>query len=91
MLKDGRLLGGESAWYYEDEYRIDGDDLTGHARMVHYGKPTSKSTAGHVPGQSPVDMIMEGKIVAPRRIALTVHPRDSDGRDRLPLEFRRMV
>lgn len=63
VLTSGRYVGGESAWYYDGTYDIKSSEFSADITLTHYGKPTSKSTAGHLPEQSPVRMNIVGQCI----------------------------
>ena len=41
VLKSGRVLGGDSAFYYIGEYSVNGDQATGEARVILHAVPAS--------------------------------------------------
>ncbi len=89
VLHDGKILGGESAWYYSGTYNTDESGIDGSMTLIHYGKPSSKSAGGHSPAQSPVDLTIAGRWIDDDTIR--VHAEPAGGGSRMEFEMRRPV
>ena len=89
VLTSGRFVGGESAWYYHGTYETKGDEFHAKITLTHYGKASSRSTAGHLPEQSPAPLDIVGQRIDADTIDATATP-DGGGE---PASFRlhRMV
>ncbi len=89
VFNSGRLLGGESAWFYEGTYRAEGGDFSADATLTHFGKSTSKSVLGTVPDQSPVRLEISGRRTGVDTIEARAEP--NGGGKATSFELRRMV
>ena len=89
VMHSGRLLGGESAWYYEGSYSTEGSEFSAQATLSHFGKSTSRSVAGHLPDQSPVHVRITGRRTASDTIEAKAV--SDDGGGQTEFQLRRMV
>ena len=89
VLTSGRFVGGESAWYYDGAYETRRGEFSAKITLTHYGKPTSKSTAGHLPEQSPVRLDIVGQRVDADTIDAEATPHG--GGEPAPFRLHRVV
>ena len=89
VLTSGRLLGGESAWYYDGSYSTEGSEFSAQVTLTHFGKPTSKSVVGHLPGQSPVRLDVSGRRTSADTIEAKAVP--DGGGEPTQFQFRRVA
>lgn len=89
VLHEGKILGGESAWYYGGAYNTDESGIDGSMTLTHYGKPTLRSSGGHTADQSPVEVRIRGQWIDGATIG--AHAEPVDGGSRMDFQMRRPV
>ena len=87
VLTASKFLGGESAWYYAGTYHTEENEFSAQVTLTHFGKPTSKSVGGHLPGQSPVRLDISGRRTGVDTIDATAVPQDGGQ----PASFRLLM